>query len=140
MLIITDPSTTTSKLEHYSMSCISHLLRPLTTSLALSHSMGLISVYFYSNKLYNIALTKAPQCSRHFWMLLPKAFNRINHNLLFTKLIKRNVPMYIVKLLVCWYRKNIMQVNGTSFSDPSTVSNVFKKWGSSEPVLIRCLP
>jgi len=73
-------------------------------------------------------------------MLLPKAFNRINHNLLFTKLIKRNVPMYIVKLLVCWYRKNIMQVNGTSFSDPSTVSNVFKKWGSSEPVLIRCLP
>jgi len=33
-----------------------------------------------------------------------EAFDRTNHNLLFAKLIKRNVPMFIVRLLLSWYR------------------------------------
>ena len=39
-----------------------------------------------------------------FSAFLDAAFDRTNHNLLFAKLIKRNVPMYIVRLLLCWYR------------------------------------
>jgi len=34
----------------------------------------------------------------------PKSFDRTNHNLLFAKLIKRNLPICIVRLLLSWYR------------------------------------
>ena len=34
-----------------------------------------------------------------------KAFDRINHDTLFKKLVNRNVPAYIVRLLVFWYSK-----------------------------------
>ena len=33
-----------------------------------------------------------------------KAFDRINHWLLFDKLLKREMPLYIVRILVYWYR------------------------------------
>ncbi len=33
-----------------------------------------------------------------------KAFDRVNHWLLFKKLLDRNMPLHIVRLLVCWYR------------------------------------
>ena len=32
-----------------------------------------------------------------------KAFDRLNHRLLFKKMIKRKVPLFIVKLLIVWY-------------------------------------
>jgi len=47
-----------------------------------------------------------------------KAFDRTNHNLLFAKLIKPNVPMCMVRLL-SWYRQRTMQVKwGTNYSSP----------------------
>jgi len=53
-----------------------------------------------------------------------KAFDRTNHNLLFAKLIKCNVPMCIVRLLLSWYRQQTMQVKwGTNYSSPFTVTN-----------------
>ena len=33
-----------------------------------------------------------------------KAFDRVNHWLLFKKLLDRNMPIHIVRLLVCWNR------------------------------------
>ena len=52
-----------------------------------------------------------------------KAFDRTNHNLLFAKLIKRNVPMCIVRLLLSWYMQQTMQVKwGTNYSSPFTVT------------------
>ena len=33
-----------------------------------------------------------------------KSFDRVNHWLLFKKLLNRNMPLHIVSLLVCWYR------------------------------------
>ena len=33
-----------------------------------------------------------------------KAFDRVNHWLLFKKLLDRNMPLHIVRLLICWYR------------------------------------
>ena len=32
-----------------------------------------------------------------------KTFDRINHWLLFKKLIDKHVPLFIIRLLVCWY-------------------------------------
>ena len=34
-----------------------------------------------------------------------KAFDRVNYWMLFSKLIDKNVPLFIVKLLVFWYTK-----------------------------------
>ena len=63
-------------------------------------------------------------------------FDRTNHNLLFAKLIKRNVPMCIVRLLLSWYRQQTMQVKwGTNYSFPFTVTNGVRQGGVLSPYL-----
>jgi len=65
-----------------------------------------------------------------------KAFDRTNHKLLFAKLSKRNVPMYIIRLLLSWYRQQTMQVKwGTNYSSPFTVSNGVRQGGVLSPYL-----
>jgi len=65
-----------------------------------------------------------------------KAFGRANRNLLFAKLIKRNVPMCIVRLLLSWYRQKSMQAKwGTNYSSPFTVTNVVRQRGVLSPYL-----
>ena len=65
-----------------------------------------------------------------------KAFDRTNHNLLFDKLIKRNVPMCIVRLLLSWYRQQTLQVKwGTNYSSPFTVTNGVRQGGVLSPYL-----
>jgi len=39
-----------------------------------------------------------------------KVFHRTNHNILFTKLIERSLPMFIITMLVSWYGNQTMQV------------------------------
>ena len=39
-----------------------------------------------------------------------KAFDRIRHSTLFTKLIDRQVPGYIVRIMIYWYKNQIMFV------------------------------
>ena len=41
-----------------------------------------------------------------------KAFDRVNHNKLFKKLIARHVPTCFVRLLQYWYAHQTMQVKG----------------------------
>ena len=41
-----------------------------------------------------------------------KAFDRVNHYLLFQKLIVRNVPMCFVRLLVYWYTHKVCKLDG----------------------------
>ena len=43
------------------------------------------------------------------------AFDRISDVILFKKLIARNVPLYIVRILWFWYRNQILFVNGIMF-------------------------
>jgi len=65
-----------------------------------------------------------------------KAFDRTNHNLLFAKLIKRNVAMCIVRLLLSWYRQQTMQVKwDTNYSTPFTVTNGVRQGGVLSPHL-----
>jgi len=65
-----------------------------------------------------------------------KAFDRTNHNLLFVKVIKRNVPMCKVRLLLSWYRQQTMQVKwGTNYSSPFTVTNGVRQGGVLSPYL-----
>ena len=53
-----------------------------------------------------------------------KAFDKVDHDLLFKKLILRNVPLYFIRLLCYWYKTQLMKVRWDNyFSDHFFVSN-----------------
>jgi hypothetical protein len=65
-----------------------------------------------------------------------KAFDRVNHHKLFTKLMLRGVPGCIIRILVYWYAKQSMQVKwGNSLSAPFSVSNGVRQGGLLSPKL-----
>ena len=65
-----------------------------------------------------------------------KAFDRLNYWLLFDKLIKKHVPLFIVKLLLFWYTHQKMCVRwGNSTSPDFLVGNGVKQGGIISPIL-----
>ena len=65
-----------------------------------------------------------------------KAFDRVNHSLLFDKLLKQGVPGYIVRLLVFWYTNQKMCVRwGNVYSDYFGVSNGVRQGSILSPLL-----
>ena len=65
-----------------------------------------------------------------------KAFDRVNHSLLFDKLLKRGFPGYIVRLLVFWYTNQKMCDRwGNVYSDYFGVSNGVRQGGILSPLL-----
>ena len=65
-----------------------------------------------------------------------KAFDRVNHWVLFKKLINRKVPTLIVRLLLFWYRNQVMNIRwGSSLSDHFAVLNGVRQGGILSPLL-----
>ena len=65
-----------------------------------------------------------------------KAFDRVKHSMLFTKLLRRGAPGYIVRLLMFWYAHQTMCVRwGGSVSSKFTVSNGVRQGGILSPFL-----
>ena len=65
-----------------------------------------------------------------------KAFDRVNHKLLFKKLSNRNVPACFVRLLTYWYSTQCMKVRwGNVSSSAFTVSNGVRQGGVLSPYL-----
>ena len=65
-----------------------------------------------------------------------KAFDRVNHSLLFDKLCARGVPFYLIRLLVYWYEHQLMCVRwGGVYSSSSTVTNGVRQGGILSPYL-----
>ena len=65
-----------------------------------------------------------------------KAFDRVQHSVLFAKLVRRGVPMYIVKLLCYWYSYQTMCVRwGGVLSGKLCVSNGVRQGGIPSPYL-----
>ena len=65
-----------------------------------------------------------------------KAFDRVNHHVLFDKLIKRGVPSYLVRILCYWYTNQKMSVRwGSIISDSFNVSNGVRQGGILSPYL-----
>ena len=63
-------------------------------------------------------------------LCISKAFNQMNHQLLFQKLEKRKVPGYIIRILVFWYENQTMCVQwGNLFSESFHVSNGVRQGG-----------
>jgi len=95
----------------------------------------LYSDYIGSSRLRFNLPEVAPELKR-VWQPWSKALDRTNHNRLFAKLIKRNIPMCIVSLLLSWYRQQTMQVKwGTNYSSPFTVTIGVRQGGVLSPYL-----
>ena len=65
-----------------------------------------------------------------------KAFELVDHGILFKRLLERNFPLPIVRLLLVWYRDQRMQVRWQHYlSQPFSVSNGVRQGGILSPVL-----
>ena len=65
-----------------------------------------------------------------------KAFDRINHNILFQKLEKRGVCGYLLRIIVFWYETQTMCVRwGSLISESFCVSNGVRQGGILSPYL-----
>ena len=65
-----------------------------------------------------------------------KAFDKVNHSILFSKLVDRNVPMYIVRVLSVWYSTQQLNVQwGRCHSETFGVSNGVRQGGILSPKL-----
>ena len=76
--------------------------------------------------LYNSLNTCISTC----FLDASKAFDRVNHQLLFQKLEKRKVPGYIIRILTFWYEHQTMSVQwGNLLSESFHVSNGVRQGG-----------
>jgi len=65
-----------------------------------------------------------------------KAFDRVNHGVLFAKLLRRGLPVYIIRFLMYWYTNQRVCVKwGSSYSDFFYVSNGVRQGGILSPLL-----
>ena len=65
-----------------------------------------------------------------------KAFDEINHWVLFKKLLNRGMPIYLVKVLCYWYQHQSMYVKwGTTLSSKFQVTNGVRQGGVLSPLL-----
>ena len=69
---------------------------------------------------------------------LSKAFDRIEHVILFTKLRERKIPLLIVRLLENWYKSQKFYIQwGSLISAPFNVTNDVRQGGIMSPVLFK---
>ena len=67
----------------------------------------------------------------------PKAFDRVPHNILFSKLVERKVPHIVIRLLVYWYSTQTFTIRCNNvLSDPFTVSNGVQQGSTLSPTLL----
>ena len=67
---------------------------------------------------------------------MSKAFDRLNHNCLFYKLLSRSVPLCLVNILIDWYSKIYSVVRwGSSISDEFKINCGVRQGGVMSPIL-----
>ena len=65
-----------------------------------------------------------------------KAFDLVDHGVLFQKLLDRGLPLPVLKFLVSWYGSQQMHVCwGDSLSEPFNVSNAVRQGSVLSPLL-----
>ena len=65
-----------------------------------------------------------------------KAFDRVNHDILFSKLMERGIPPILNRFLLSWYKSQRMQVRWNATLSPAfSVSNGVRQGGVLSPIL-----
>jgi hypothetical protein len=65
-----------------------------------------------------------------------KAFDLVNHEILFSKLLDKELPVFLAHFLLSWYKDQHMCVRwGESFSDRFAVANGVRQGGVLSPIL-----
>ena len=106
----------------------------VTTSLALKkHGTDLC---IYSRKECVLTYNSLNSNIYSSYLDVSKAFDRVNHYLLFKKLVLRGVPHYIVRMLIFWYchQKLFVRWNNV-LSEGFTVSNGVRQGSILSPYL-----
>lgn len=69
-----------------------------------------------------------------------KAFDRVNHTLLFEKLASRGIPAYILRILIFWYEHQTMCVKwGSNTSEYFNVTNGVRQGSILSPYFLMCM-
>ena len=99
------PATNISKLfEHYILSCISPFLATTDSQFGFKPKHGTdMSIFLLIQSVSCYVSKDTPVFSAV--LDASKAFDRTNHTLLFAKLIERDIPMCMVRLLLSSYRQ-----------------------------------
>ena len=72
----------------------------------------------------------------HVFLDASKAFDHANHYVLFEKLIKRGIPVYIVRILIFWYTTQKMYVRWKNImSNNFSAINGVRQGGIISPYL-----
>ena len=67
---------------------------------------------------------------------MPEAFDRVNHFTLFSQLLAKGMPVYLIHIIAFWYQHNNMSVKwGNATSTTFTVTNGVKQGGILSPLL-----
>ena len=79
------------------------------------------------------------ECDSHVYgcfLDASKAFDRVDHALLFEKLLQRNLPPAVTRLLLSWYISQQLKVRWfNNFSEPFNTSNGVRQGGVLSPIL-----
>ena len=79
------------------------------------------------------------ECDSHVYgcfLDASKAFDRVNHVLLFEKLLQQNLPPAVARLLLSWYISQQLKVRwSNNFSEPFNTSNGVRQGGVISPIL-----
>ena len=109
--------------------------------LTTSHQFGFKSEHGTDMCIYVVKeiIDRYRTCNGHVYMCFldaSKAFDRVNHDILFRKLVTRGVPGYIIRILLHWYSNQTMFVKwGNALSQPFSVSNGVRQGGVLSPFL-----
>ena len=91
---------------------------------------------FYRNFLLSKVVLDREEFSLPLFLIYSKAFDNINHYVLFKKLLNRRVPICLVKLLGNWYTKCFCCIKwGSSISRMFLVSQGVRQGGVLSPIL-----
>ena len=65
-----------------------------------------------------------------------KAFDRVDHSLLFDKLLKRKLSPVVARTLLAWYSQQIVSISwNSSLSDKFSITNGVRQGGVLSPIL-----
>ena len=65
-----------------------------------------------------------------------KAFDLVNHGILFSRLLSKGLPAHLVHFFLSWYKEQSMSVRrGSTFSDSFSVANSVRQGGVLSPIL-----